>query len=155
MRPLFLTLCQLACLVAFCQLKGKVVSITDGDTFTLLTSQKQQIKIRLYGIDCPENGQDFSAAAQDYLGDLVFGKEVEVEEKGKDQRYHRVVGVIRYRNINVNEALLKAGLAWYYKAYANDPAWEKLEADARTTGKGLWSKKDPVAPWNWRKSSRK
>jgi micrococcal nuclease len=41
------------------QLKGKVVGISDGDTFTLLTEDKQRIKIRVYGIDCPESGQDY------------------------------------------------------------------------------------------------
>ena len=36
---------------------GKVVNIADGDTLTILTSDKEQIKIRLHGIDAPERGQ--------------------------------------------------------------------------------------------------
>jgi endonuclease YncB( thermonuclease family) len=32
-------------------LSGKVVAIADGDTFTLLTADKQQVKIRLAEID--------------------------------------------------------------------------------------------------------
>lgn len=31
-------------------LTGKVVSVADGDTITILTDQKQQVKIRLYQI---------------------------------------------------------------------------------------------------------
>ena len=38
-------------------LEGKVVSVTDGDTVKILTSERQQIKVRLYGIDAPEKKQ--------------------------------------------------------------------------------------------------
>ena len=37
---------------------GKVVSVADGDTITVLES-KTQHKIRLFGIDAPEQRQDF------------------------------------------------------------------------------------------------
>lgn len=36
-------------------LEGKVVKVSDGDTITILTSDKKQVKIRLSGIDCPES----------------------------------------------------------------------------------------------------
>ena len=39
--------------------EGKVVGISDGDTITVLTDQKQQIKVRLYGVDCPETKQAY------------------------------------------------------------------------------------------------
>jgi micrococcal nuclease len=32
---------------------GKIISITDGDTVTVLNG-KEQIRVRLYGIDCPD-----------------------------------------------------------------------------------------------------
>ena len=35
---------------------AKVVGVADGDTITVLRD-KEQVKIRLYGIDCPEGGQ--------------------------------------------------------------------------------------------------
>ncbi len=40
-------------------LEGKVISFADGDTLTVLTSDKQQVKIRLSGIDTPEKNQAY------------------------------------------------------------------------------------------------
>jgi micrococcal nuclease len=55
------------------QLVGKVISIADGDTFTILVGN-EQIKIRLHGIDCPEKAQDFGNVAKQFLSDNLFGK---------------------------------------------------------------------------------
>jgi micrococcal nuclease len=94
----------------FGQLTGKVVSVADGDTLTLLTSDQHQTRIRLHGIDCPERKQDFGAKAKQFLADLVFAKEVYV--KGMDiDRYGRTIGIVIVEGVNVNEALLRAGIA--------------------------------------------
>ncbi len=42
-------------LISFTQIIGKVVRVADGDTVTLLDSTNTQIRIRLYGIDCPDS----------------------------------------------------------------------------------------------------
>lgn len=54
-------------------LQGKVIDITDGDTFTLLVGNKT-IKIRIYGIDAPEKGQPFGQRAKDGLSKLIYGQ---------------------------------------------------------------------------------
>jgi len=38
---------------------GQVVKITDGDTLTILTAGKEQVKIRRAEIDTPERGQPY------------------------------------------------------------------------------------------------
>jgi endonuclease YncB( thermonuclease family) len=38
-------------------ISGKVVSVADGDTITVLDAVKKQHKIRFYGIDTPETAQ--------------------------------------------------------------------------------------------------
>ena len=50
------------------ELSGKVVGISDGDTITVLTPDHRQIKVRLYGIDCPEKGQAFGQGALGFYG---------------------------------------------------------------------------------------
>ena len=43
---------------------GKVVGVHDGDTITLLTAEKEQVKVRLEGIDAPELKQAFGNASK-------------------------------------------------------------------------------------------
>ncbi len=138
---------------AFCQLQGKVVGISDGDTFTLLTSSKKEIKVRLYGIDCPEGKQDFGNDAKKFLSDLVFNKEVKVIEKDMD-RYGRTIGLVTIENSIVNEILLSEGMAWHYRKYDTNKRWDELEEQARTDKKGLWKDPNAVAPWTYRQSKR-
>jgi endonuclease YncB( thermonuclease family) len=135
-------------------IRGRVVSIADGDTFTLLTEDKKQVKVRLHGIDCPERAQDFGQVARQKLSDLVFNQQVRVVEKDID-RYKRTVG-IAYTSDNrcVNEELLRAGLAWHYAQYDNNPEWAALEREAREQRIGLWSQRNPVRPSEYRKSKR-
>jgi micrococcal nuclease len=126
------------------------VAISDGDTFTLLTADKTQIKIRLHGIDCPEKSQDFGQVAKKFLSDLIYNKDVKVEKTDVD-RYGRTIGKVEFGDINVNESLLKAGLAWHYKKYDKNEDWQKLEDDARAAKIGLWSRSDAQPPWEYRK----
>ena len=67
---------------------GRVVGISDGDTLTLLTAEKQQIKVRLGEIDTPESRQPYGTRAKQALSDLAFGKEARVVEQDED-RYGR------------------------------------------------------------------
>lgn len=56
----------------------------------MLRDQKQ-IKIRLAGIDAPEKKQPFGNASKERMSELVFGKDVRVDDRKKD-RYGRTVG---------------------------------------------------------------
>ncbi len=70
-------------------------------------------------------------------------------------RYGRTVGIVFINGVNVNEAMLKAGLAWHYKEYDKNPDWAELEKKARADKKGLWAMNNPVSPWEYRKRKRK
>ena len=72
------------------ELTGRVVSVADGDTVTLLDANLRQHRIRLSGIDAPEKRQPFGNRSRLHLGALVFGKQVTADCPKKD-RYKRAV----------------------------------------------------------------
>jgi len=57
----------------------------------------------------------------------------------------------------VGLAQLDAGLAWWYRKYANEQPprqridYESAEDKAAIDRVGLWQDKDPVPPWEWRR----
>jgi endonuclease YncB( thermonuclease family) len=152
-------------LLSFCfsleaaTLQGKVVSVADGDTITVLDSQKTQHKIRLQGIDAPERAQAFGNKSKQSLHEMVHGKQVTVDYQKKD-KYGRVVGKLLLNNTDVCLEQLKRGMAWHYKQYANEQPKEDRETyslaeqQAKTELKGLWKDKHPVPPWEFRKQNK-
>lgn len=133
-------------------LDGKVISVTDGDTIRILTPEREQIKIRLYGIDAPEKKQPYGTTAKRYLADLIAGKTVQIEEHGKD-RYRRVLGIVHLDSKDVNEILVLNGYAWAFTKYSK--IYESQEWQARSKGLGLWRDKNPIKPEIWRKNKQK
>lgn len=115
-----------------------------------MTDQKQQIRVRFYGIDAPERKQDFGTKARKFVNDLVYNKTVKIENKGID-RYKRVLGVVWIDNTNLNEELFKNGLAWHYAYFDKSERYATLEKYARNKKINIWSMKNPIAPWEYRK----
>ena len=135
---------------------GKVVGVTDGYTITVLRD-KEQVKIRLYGIDCPEKGQAFGNKAKQFTSKMVFGKVVEVEVMDTD-RYGRTVALVAVNKQILNEELLKAGYAWVYYQYCHEMichAWADYQFAAKLDKRGLWRDPAPIPPWEFRRKKRK
>jgi endonuclease YncB( thermonuclease family) len=133
--PIVLTFLVLVCVVYQAQgadLSGRVIAITDGDTFVLLTADKQQIKIRLAEIDAPESGQLYGTKSKQALSGLVFGKGVRVVVQTTD-RYGRTVGRPYLDDLDISAEMVRMGAAWAYREYLTD-----LESAASADNKGLW-----------------
>ena len=140
-------------------LEGKVVSIADGDTITVLDSGEKQHRIRLTGIDAPESGQAFGTRSRQRLADLVFGKQVIVEYDKKD-RYRRTLGKVIVDGRDANLEQIKSGMAWHYKYYESEQppedrkTYAEAEVEARAAKRGLWVDPNPVPPWDFRRGRR-
>ena len=135
---------------------GKVVGVADGDTITVLRD-KEQVRIRLYGIDTPEKGQAFGKKAKQFTSKMVYGKVVEVKVMATD-RYGRTVAMIYADKTLLNEELVKAGLAWVYWKYCHHPiceSWKNFQLGARFDKRGLWTDPDRIPPWEFRRKKRK
>ena len=135
------------------ELTGRVVGIADGDTFTLLTADKQQVKIRLAEIDAPESGQPYGNKSRQALSSLVFEKDVRVVVQTTD-RYGRTVGRPYVGNLDVCAEMVRIGAAWAYREYLRDKTLLTLESDAKAEKRGLWglSEAQNMPPWEWRRS---
>jgi endonuclease YncB( thermonuclease family) len=134
-------------------LSGKVISVTDGDTIDILYENKP-LRIRLEHIDCPEirKKQPYGAAAKKFTSDKCFGQVVSIKHRNQIDRNKRLIGeVINADGLNVNKALVKAGLAWHFIKYSSNHEYAALEKSARAMKVGLWTDPNPTPPWNWRK----
>ena len=127
MKPQFLFLLLLLVLGSPALALPNVIiqSCYDGDTCTTNSGEK----IRLACIDTPElrgsRADPIPAkAARDYLNGLVAGVEVVIRRITKD-RYGRTVAEISMNEMNVQEQLVKKGLARVYKRYADQCPWSR------------------------------
>lgn len=59
--------------------------VVDGNPFIILDEDNTQVRIRLYGIDCTENYQDFGTVAKKFTADHCFQRIVDIEVKDIDR----------------------------------------------------------------------
>lgn len=128
---------------------GKVVSIADGDTLTVLTSDNEQIKVRFSGIDTPEKNQAYGDKAKKALSQKVHGRKVALKNTSKDG-YGRTLADVYYSGRWINLEMVKEGWAWHYKAYSKDKTLAEAEVQARKLRRGLWLDQNPIPPWEFR-----
>ena len=129
---------------------GRVSVVVDGNTVELVAAGNETIRLKLYGINCPELGQSFGEDARKFLEGLVLEKTVTVEWKGKDRWGNRMGALSLPGNVDPRYELLRQGLAWTTEINP-DAEFEAMKEKARETGTGLWKEKDPVPPWKFRR----
>ena len=140
-------------------LSGRIGSIADGDSFTLIADDGRRIGVRIGGIDAPEKGQPHADQSRDNLARLLARGALEIEPIKTDP-YGRQVARVRAGGEDVGLRQIEAGLAWHFVRYAADQSpdertqYAQAERDARHAARGLWADAAPVAPWLHRQRKR-
>jgi endonuclease YncB( thermonuclease family) len=130
--------------------------IIDGDTLEIADE-----RVRLIGIDAPEDGQACLDGAREWpCGDLAAatleglteGAEIRCEIYGRD-RYQRALAVCYAGEVGLNGAMVQSGsaLAWYPDGPAVvGPSYAAEQAAAEAAGAGVW-RGEFTPPWEWRR----
>ena len=132
----------------------RVVGIKDGDTFTCLTNGRRQITVRMAQIDAPEKGQPFGQKAKSTLSEYIYGQTVRLEESGFDRYGRTLAEVYDESGQNINMLMVQAGMAWAYKEYMTNTAYQEMQDEATRENLGLWSENGYIYPSDWRRGVR-
>lgn len=139
------------------EIKGNP-QVQDGDSIII----NNITHIRLWGIDAPEYEQNCylendrliscGLMANDYLESLVKGHKIICYQKDVD-RYRRIVAICYTdQNIELNEAMVKAGWALDYTQYSG-AKYRVIEYQAKQQKLGIWNYMFDF-PEDWRKTNR-
>jgi micrococcal nuclease len=145
--------CETAQVLPENEISLAVYKVIDGDSFEG-RANGQNYRIRLFGIDAPEKGQDFYQKSKDRLGQLCKEGPILIKIRNKDYFGRWVADAYSVKGDFINQAMVKEGMAWHFTKYSKDPTLKKLERDARDAKIGIWSIRDPIAPWDFRKSKK-
>jgi micrococcal nuclease len=141
-------------------MSGVVIVVIDGDTVLFKPDSPYKsiaqgaaprafLKIRLADIDAPEKDQPYGDAASRALSALVLNQRVEVNTVAIDA-YGRTIAQIQLADVQVNDELVRRGLAWA-SVYRRNAALKEWQREAKQASRGLWREAAPVPPWIWRR----
>jgi endonuclease YncB( thermonuclease family) len=122
---------------------AKVNGVYSGDTI-LVRKDREETKIRLRGVQCPEEDTAIGRKAKRFVEALLLGQMVRVQGLEKTPG-GEVVGTVLLENRNVAESLLSAGLAKYRSKAYFDEDLADAENLAKVAGIGIWATPVPAA----------
>lgn len=141
-------------------LTGRVVQVSDGDTFNLLVNGRTQ-RVRMASIDAPETGkgneqpgQPFGQASRQALAQLVSGKTLTLSCHERDRYERAICDVPLPEGGTANQQMVAQGMAWANMEkrgrFLRDTSLPALQETAQRNRLGLWQGPNPVEPWVWR-----
>lgn len=135
------------------RLECTVAKVISGDTICVKRGNNSA-EVRLDRIEAPEIDQEYGDVAAKALGKKIRGKSVVVEWKKRDPG-GRILGIVKLNGEDVNLWMVKEGHAWHYDHFDRTPAYAEAHKSAKEAGLGLWAGKNPVHPYDWRKTNKK
>ena len=113
-------------------------------------------RIILFGVDAPERNQpcmlkgkawDCWAVAARELEQLVANEPVTCEDAGRPDPFRRHFAICRIGQTDINEALVRSGMAMAFARQTK--AYLPAQKEAKAARRGLWKSRF-IAPWKWR-----
>tara|TARA_B100000953_G_C18003340_1_gene415800 strand:+ start:1055 stop:1522 length:468 start_codon:yes stop_codon:yes gene_type:complete len=155
MKVLFVSLLIFISLEGSCELiqNLQVEKVIDGDTVYGSLNGKTY-KLRLTEIDAPERNQPFGRQSKVFLRELLKDGEFNADISGQDQ-YGRYLARLYDNGVDINRKMVSEGMAWVYDDYVTDKTFYQNQQEAQEQKKGLWSKRYPAPPWEWRRARRR
>ncbi len=151
---------------------AKVIKVISGDTILvkdLYKDQKERL-IKLCGLECPKLGQAYFTNAKRFTLEKILNKTISYSPKeriyinDKLSEYSKEItkAHLSYHTgkegwYNLNEGLIKNGLAWVDNIYcikSTHKKYKELQTEAKGKKIGLWKDKNPIPPWEWRKKKK-
>ncbi len=137
--------------------EGVVTRVVDGDTVWVQTGgdtagrKAKPIKLRLQGIDAPEQCQAWGAQATAALQARVLHKRVQVQTRARDD-YQRTLGNLLLNGDDVSAWMVSQGHAWSYHHRHSSGPYAAQEQRARGARRGLFADPAAVEPRWFRRS---
>ena len=132
-----------------------VTRVLDGDSL-----RSGPLKIRVHGIDAPEQKQRCkTAAGKDWDCGVAATRAMQAILRGSPELRCSLVDVDRYGRLimrclagdtDIGKALVEQGLAMAYRRYSKD--YVTAEQDAKRAKRGIWQGRFD-APWDWRRKN--
>jgi len=126
----------------------QVLRVVDGDTVEVMRGGRRE-RVRYIGIDTPESVapnqpvECFGKEASARNKELVEGKRVRLEKDVSDtDRFGRLLRYVWLGDEQINARLIAEGyanIATFPPDVRNQDLYQRLEREARTAGRGLWS----------------
>lgn len=133
--------------------KADVKFIIDGDTFEIQPhGSEDTMRVRLYGVDAPERGQEYGGIAQYMMQKNLLNQTVSVRIMQTAHKGREVAMLWLEDGNNVNVNMIKDGLAWSSIQYNDEYALPFLDAEinSKVNRIGLWSRNKPEQPYLYR-----
>ncbi len=120
-----------------------VLFVQDGDSIRVRLDGQDE-RLRLIGINTPEQGECFGDDARSILDDLIGGKQILVDTDVEPfDQYGRILGYVWLDDLFVNAEMVRQGAALARPYEPNTTRQDVLEAAeqlAQDSGTGMWSK---------------
>ena len=124
------------------RITATVVHVSDGDSM-IVAIDGEEYRVRLIGINAPEQGECMGAEARQSLTDLVADRSVVLEKDAEDEdHFGRLLRYVWLDGTFINEALVADGLVIakdYEPNLSRKASLDQAQTTAQSAGLGMWA----------------